>query len=84
MSMGVQVLPSFQNQPVRSGLHLVTEQPAAAMERFSLELPHYASSEPAEADDSLGCMRGIAIALGLQIAVVLAVVGMWKLHLLFH
>ena len=82
--MGVQVLPNFQNQPARSGLHLVTEQPSATMERFSLELPHYASSEPAEARDLLGCMRGIAIALGLQIAVVLSAIGIWKLHLLFH
>lgn len=82
--MGVQVLPNFQSRPARSGLHLVTEQPAAIMERFSLELPHYASSEPSEAHDPLGCLRGIAIALGLQAAVVLGALGMWKLHLLFH
>lgn len=82
--MGVQVLPSFQASPARSGLHLVTEQPAASMERFTIELPRYASTEPEEKSDPLGCVRGIAIAVALQAAVVLAAFGLWKLHIFFH
>jgi hypothetical protein len=78
--MGVQVLPNLQDRPARSGLHLVAAQPAVA-ERLSLELPHYASNELSEDRDPLGCVRGVAIALGLQGAVMLLAFGLWKLHI---
>lgn len=82
--MGVQVLPSFQTPPARSGLHLVVQQPTTSMERFSLEIPRYASIELAEKSNPLGCVRGIVIALGIQAAVALAAFGLWELHFLFH
>lgn len=80
--MGVQVLPSFENRPARSGLHLVEEptSSAAAVERFSLETPRYASEELNEGRDSLGAMRGIAIALSIQAAIAVLLLGLWKLH----
>lgn len=77
--MGVRVLPNLQDRPASSGLRLVTAPPATA-ERLPLELPHYASDEPREDRDPLGCVRGVAIALGLQAAVILLIFGLWKLH----
>jgi hypothetical protein len=76
--MGIQVLPNFENGSPRSGLQIVGGRDFS--EQLPLELPRYlADTVPEEQEDGLGCMRGIAMAFGLQAVIVAVIFGLWRL-----
>ena len=81
--MGIQVLPNFQDASPSAGLHLVTSTQTIT-DQLPFELPRYSADIAPEEQDDLGCMRGVAWALGIQALLVILALGFWKLHFLLQ
>jgi hypothetical protein len=76
--MGIHVLPSIENGTPRSSLQVVGGRDFS--EQLPLEAPRYlADAIPEEHEDGLGCVRGIAMAFGLQAVIVAVIFVVWRL-----
>jgi hypothetical protein len=74
--MGMQVFPNFDNGSTRGGLHVVAGREFT--EHLPLELPRYLTESIPDEPDGLGCIRGIAMAIGFQAFIVLVIFGFWR------
>jgi hypothetical protein len=75
--MGIQALPNPENRCHRTTLHVVGGRDFT--EQLPMELPRYLTDPVPEEQDGLGCIRGIAVAFGLQTAIVALIFAIWKL-----
>lgn len=78
--MSSHIFPNFENASTRPGLHLVTSR-RVAVEQLTFEVPKYSPGEVEEGKDTLGCVRGVAWAFGIQAVFVIVIAGVWAL---FH
>jgi hypothetical protein len=75
--MGIQALPHPENGINRNALHVVGGRDFT--EQLPMELPRYLADSIPEEQDSLGCIRGIAMAFSLQAVIIAVIFGIWKL-----
>jgi hypothetical protein len=74
--MGIPSLSTLETVRSASALHLVV--------RGDINIPRPLDKAPADQPDTLGCARGIIVALGFQVGALLLGFALWKLHFLFH
>ncbi len=85
--MGTQVFPSIKKPSPQSGLFLVPTRNTAAGQ-LPFEISGYSNSVFADQQCApqtrLGCIRGVAWALGIQAGLMGLALGVWKLYSLLH
>ena len=74
--MGIRSLSTLETVRSAPALHLVV--------KGDINIPRPLDKAPADQLDSLGCARGIIVALGFQVGALLVGLALWKLRFALH
>jgi hypothetical protein len=74
--MGIPSLSTLETVRSAPALHLVI--------KGDINIPRPLDKAPADQPDTLGCARGIIVALGFQAGALILGFALWKLYFVFH
>ena len=77
--MGIRVLAEFEHTSSSADPHRGNTVQILP-ENFSPEPPRYLCDGVFEKQDGLGCLRGVATALGIQALILILALAAWKLY----
>jgi hypothetical protein len=84
--MGMQSLPNLESAGSRPALRLVSKRDGGSSLSLDMAFQDVVKQDAVSSDrrESLGCARGVIMALGFQAAALIVGTALWKLHFLFH